>query len=52
MIVASTALLRTNQRPTQTQVTQFLQGNICRCGTQQRIVAAVMRAAELVRGGA
>ena len=52
MIMASTALLRTNQRPTQTQVTQFLQGNICRCGTHQRIVAAVMRAAELVRGGA
>ena len=52
MIMASTALLRTNQKPTQTQVTTFLQGNICRCGTHQRIVAAVMRAAELVRGGA
>lgn len=52
MIMASTALVRTNPRPTETQVAQFLQGNICRCGTHQRIVAAVMRAAELVRGGA
>jgi aerobic-type carbon monoxide dehydrogenase small subunit (CoxS/CutS family) len=52
MIMASTALLRTNPRPTEAQVAQSLQGNICRCGTHQRIVAAVMRAAEMARGGA
>jgi aerobic-type carbon monoxide dehydrogenase small subunit (CoxS/CutS family) len=51
-IMTSTALLRTNPRPTESQVTQYLQGNICRCGTHQRIVAAVLRAAELSRGGA
>ena len=51
MIMTSTALLRSNPRPTQAQVTQFLQGNICRCGTHQRIVAAVLRAAELARQG-
>jgi len=51
-IMTSTALLRVNPRPNATQVAQFLQGNICRCGTHQRIVAAVMRAAELARGGA
>jgi len=51
-IMTTTALLRTNPRPNATQVAQFLQGNICRCGTHQRIVAAVMRASELARGGA
>jgi aerobic-type carbon monoxide dehydrogenase small subunit (CoxS/CutS family) len=51
-VMASTALLRTNARPTAQQVSQSLQGHLCRCGTQQRIVAAVLRAAELSRGGA
>jgi aerobic-type carbon monoxide dehydrogenase small subunit (CoxS/CutS family) len=51
-IMSATALLRTSPRPSAQQVTQFLQGNICRCGTHQRIVAAVLRAAELARGGA
>ena len=50
-IMTSTALLRTTPRPTQEQVTQALQGHICRCGTHQRIVAAVLRAAELARPG-
>jgi isoquinoline 1-oxidoreductase alpha subunit len=51
-IMTSTALLKTNPNPTAQQVTQFLQGNICRCGTHPRIVAAVLRAAELAKEGA
>lgn len=50
-IMTSTALLRTNPNPSAAQVAAFLQGNVCRCGTHQRIVAAVMRAAELARSG-
>ena len=45
-LVTSTALLRTNPHPSAQEVAQFLQGNICRCGTHTRIVAAVRRAAE------
>jgi aerobic-type carbon monoxide dehydrogenase small subunit (CoxS/CutS family) len=45
MIVTATALLRTNPHPTAQQVAQYMQGNICRCGTYPRIVAAVLRAA-------
>jgi aerobic-type carbon monoxide dehydrogenase small subunit (CoxS/CutS family) len=51
-IMSSTALLKTNPHPTAQQVTQFLQGNVCRCGTHPRIVAAVLRAAELSKEGA
>jgi aerobic-type carbon monoxide dehydrogenase small subunit (CoxS/CutS family) len=45
-LVSSTALLRTNPHPSAQEVAQFLQGNICRCGTHTRIIAAVRRAAE------
>ena len=45
-LVTSTALLRTNPHPSAQEVAQFLQGNICRCGTHTRIIAAVRRAAE------
>jgi aerobic-type carbon monoxide dehydrogenase small subunit (CoxS/CutS family) len=45
MIVAATALLETNPHPTARQVAEYMQGNICRCGTYPRIVAAVLRAA-------
>src|SRR5665213_4158328 len=49
-LVASTALLHSNAHPSTQQVAQFLQGNICRCGTHPRIIAAVQRAAEMGKG--
>ncbi len=49
-LVSSTALLRANPHPSVQQVAQFLQGNICRCGTHPRIIAAVRRAAEMGQG--
>jgi aerobic-type carbon monoxide dehydrogenase small subunit (CoxS/CutS family) len=52
MIVTATALLKANPHPTAQQVTEYMQGNICRCGTQPRIVAAVMRAAAAMHGHA
>jgi aerobic-type carbon monoxide dehydrogenase small subunit (CoxS/CutS family) len=45
MIVASVALLRGNASPSETEIKRNLEGNICRCGTYNRIVAAVQKAA-------
>jgi nicotinate dehydrogenase subunit A len=45
MIMVSAALLAQNPTPSQAQITQALNGNLCRCGSHPRIVAAVQRAA-------
>jgi nicotinate dehydrogenase subunit A len=45
MILASVALLRKNSAPSEAQIREALEGNICRCGTYNRIVAAVQKAA-------
>ncbi|HEX4229018.1 MAG TPA: (2Fe-2S)-binding protein [Bryobacteraceae bacterium] len=44
MIVSSVALLRKTPAPSETAIKEALAGNICRCGTYNRIVAAVRRA--------
>ena len=44
MIMATTALLHQTPNPTFEQAKQALGGNLCRCGTHTRILAAVMRA--------
>jgi len=45
MIVAAAALLAASPAPTERQVREALDGNLCRCGAHGRIVAAVLRAA-------
>jgi aerobic-type carbon monoxide dehydrogenase small subunit (CoxS/CutS family) len=45
MIVASAGLLASNPNPSDAQIKQALEGNVCRCGTYPRIVAAVRMAA-------
>jgi nicotinate dehydrogenase subunit A len=45
MIMSGVALLRRNPAPTEHEVRTALDGNLCRCGTHQRIVRAVLRAA-------
>ena len=45
MIMSGVALLRRNPAPTEREVRRALDGNLCRCGTHQRIVRAVLRAA-------
>jgi aerobic-type carbon monoxide dehydrogenase small subunit (CoxS/CutS family) len=45
MIVAGVALLAKNPSPTDQDVVRSLEGNVCRCGTYPRIVAAVQIAA-------
>jgi isoquinoline 1-oxidoreductase alpha subunit len=49
-IMAAAALLAKTPRPTDADIDAAMKGNICRCGTYERIRAAVVRAAEL-RGG-
>jgi nicotinate dehydrogenase subunit A len=43
MILQSHALLDRNPKPTEQEVRQALDGNLCRCGAHNRIVRAVMR---------
>jgi isoquinoline 1-oxidoreductase alpha subunit len=49
-IMAAAALLRAKLRPSDADIDAALSGNLCRCGTYQRIRAAVHRAAELSEG--
>jgi isoquinoline 1-oxidoreductase alpha subunit len=46
-IMSAAALLAANSNPTDADIDAALSGNICRCGTYQRIRSAVHRAAEL-----
>lgn len=45
MILATVALLRKNPRPSEDQIIEALNGNICRCGVYPKILNAVRRAA-------
>ena len=45
MIMSSAALLAKNKNPSEAEIREALAGNLCRCGTHQRIVAAIKRAA-------
>jgi len=49
MIVAAGALLRANASPSVADIVEALDGNVCRCGTYPRIVAAIQRAADSAR---
>ena len=46
MIMAAKALLDRNPQPSAAEVRQGLAENLCRCGTHNRIVRAVLRAAQ------
>jgi nicotinate dehydrogenase subunit A len=43
MIMTATAFLAKNKNPSDAEIKEALAGNLCRCGTHQRIVAAVRR---------
>ena len=44
MILQSVALLRRDRSPSEAEIRQQLEGNVCRCGTYNRILAAVQKA--------
>ena len=43
--VAAVALLNANSRPTEEEIRSALDKNLCRCGSHNRVIKAVMRAA-------
>jgi aerobic-type carbon monoxide dehydrogenase small subunit (CoxS/CutS family) len=49
MIMSSVGLLQANPNPSQAEIVQSLQGNVCRCGTHPRIVEAVRQAAKMMQ---
>jgi isoquinoline 1-oxidoreductase alpha subunit len=51
-IMSAAALLARKPGPTDADIDDAMAGNICRCGTYQRIRAAIHRAVTLKKGGA
>jgi isoquinoline 1-oxidoreductase alpha subunit len=49
-IMSAAALLEKKPKPTDADINEAMSGNICRCGTYQRIRAAIHRAAQLKSG--
>ncbi|HUF51522.1 MAG TPA: (2Fe-2S)-binding protein [Longimicrobiales bacterium] len=47
MVLSSVALLSRDRAPGEAEIRRALDGNVCRCGTYPRIVAAVRRAAAM-----
>jgi isoquinoline 1-oxidoreductase alpha subunit len=45
-IMKAAELLQNNPRPTREQIVRHMDGNICRCGTYNRIIAAIQRASQ------
>jgi nicotinate dehydrogenase subunit A len=45
IVVSAVALLEKNSSPSEQQVKEALDKNLCRCGSHNRVVRAVMRAA-------
>ena len=54
MILSATSLLNEVPHPTEKQIVEHMDGNVCRCGTYPRILAAIRRAsaANSVKGAA
>jgi len=50
-IMSAVALLKTNPRPSDDEINGAMTGNICRCGTYQRIRRAIHRAAAITAKG-
>jgi aerobic-type carbon monoxide dehydrogenase small subunit (CoxS/CutS family) len=51
MIMSAAGLLRKTSNPSDQDIIHAMEGNICRCGTYPRIVAAIKRASKLAAGG-
>ena len=49
IIMAAKALLDANPKATESEIRTALKGNLCRCGTHQRILHAIQRVAKELR---
>jgi aerobic-type carbon monoxide dehydrogenase small subunit (CoxS/CutS family) len=52
ILISAKALLDKNPKPSRVEIAQALDGNICRCGSHNRIMRAVEKAAAVMRAGA
>lgn len=52
LIVATKSLLEENPNPTEEEARYYLAGNLCRCTGYDKIIRAVLDAADSMRGGA
>ncbi len=52
MIMSAVALLQKNPNPQPKEIVDFMDGNVCRCGTYLRIVSAIQQAAKATRESA
>jgi isoquinoline 1-oxidoreductase subunit alpha len=50
-IMSAAVLLRENPHPTDSDIDDAMSGNVCRCGTYQRIRSAIHLAAQMKAGG-
>ena len=50
MILSAVSLLNAKPKPSDTEIVEGMQGNICRCGTYPRIMAAIRRASAAMQG--
>ena len=51
MILSAKALLDHNPRPTEPEIRESLAGNLCRCGSYQKIIKSVNAASKAMEGG-
>jgi aerobic-type carbon monoxide dehydrogenase small subunit (CoxS/CutS family) len=52
MIIKASELLSKTPQPTDAQIRTAMSGHLCRCGTYPRMLKAINRAAQSMRGGA
>lgn len=48
-IMSAVALLKSKPKPTDAEIDAAMQGNLCRCGTYQRIRSAIHKAADMIK---
>lgn len=48
MIMSAVSLLDRNPHPKESDIVDFMNGNVCRCGTYSRIVTAIQKAAKVL----
>ena len=51
MIMSAAALLARKSRPTRDEIIDHMNGNVCRCGTYERIIAAIQTASGQTNNG-
>ncbi len=49
LVMRTEALLKANRQPSEAQIREGLSPNLCRCGTYNRVIKAVQRAAQYMR---